>query len=82
MRDAHRGIGGIDGLPARPRRTKRVNADFLRVNLDFHLVGFRQDGHRDGGSMDAALLLGGRDALHAMNAAFEAQPAIDLLPFN
>ena len=82
VRDAHGGIRGVDGLAARAGRAERVNADFLRFNMDFNLVGFREHGDGDRRGMDAALLFGGRDALHAVDAAFEPQAAVNLPAFD
>src|SRR4029078_6181467 len=53
--------------------------DVLGVELDFDVVGFREDGYGDGGGVDAALLFGDGDALHAVHAALIAELAIDLV---
>ncbi len=79
MRDAHRGISGIDRLAAGSGGTERIDADVLGLELDFHFVGFGQHRDRDGRGMHAALLLGRRHALHAMHAAFVLQLAVNLV---
>src|SRR6266446_2072525 len=40
VRDAHGGIGGVDGLAARAGRTERINAQIFRFDLDVDFVGF------------------------------------------
>src|SRR5262249_2632585 len=79
VRDAHSGVSRIDALSAWPRGTERVNADVLRIDLDLDFVRFRKNGDRYGGGMNASLLFGRRDTLHAMNAAFVFELAIDLV---
>ena len=41
MSDAHGGVGSVDRLAAGTRLAERVHADFLGVNDNVHLVGFR-----------------------------------------
>src|SRR2546428_2767866 len=43
----------VHRLPARARRTKRVNAQIFRLDLDVNFVRFRQHGNRGRGGMDA-----------------------------
>ena len=73
VRQAHRGVGGVDALPARARRPVHVDADVLRADLHLRLRHLREhrNGHRRG--VDAALRLGHRYALHAVHAALPAQ---------
>jgi hypothetical protein len=73
VRNAHRGVSGIDRLAAGAGRTERIDADVFFFDLDFDFVGFGQHGDGDGGGVDAPLLLGGRHALHAMHAALVLQ---------
>ena len=76
VRDAHRGVGGVDALAARPGRTLDVDAQVaLLVDLDLDLVRLGQHGHRRGRGMDAAARLGLRDALHAMDATLVLETA-------
>lgn len=48
-----------------------INAQVPWVQFQLHFLGFRHDGNGGGGSVDAALGLGFRHALHAVNAAFK-----------
>ena len=82
VRDAHGGIGRVHGLPAGAGRAKRIDAQILGLDLDVNFVRFGQHRHRGRGSVNAALLLGGRDALHAMHAAFIFQLRINFLALN
>ena len=77
MRKAHRGISRIDALAAGTGGTKRVDANILGFELDLHLIGFRQHGHRDRGGVDAPLLLCLRHTLDPMHAAFVLQLAVN-----
>src|SRR5271165_6535563 len=79
VRQTHRGIGGVDRLPAGAGGAECVDPNIFCLQLDFHFIGFRQDRDADGGGVDAALLLGFRNALDAMHAALVAQLAIDLV---
>src|SRR5688500_5955173 len=76
MRDAHSRVGRVDALAAGTARAERVDAQIFGIDLDVDLFGLRKyrDGHRR--SMDAALRLGCRDALHAMDAALVLQLAV------
>src|SRR3984893_4634516 len=77
--NAHGGVGRVHGLAAGTGGAEGVDAQVLGFDFDVDVVGFRQDGYRGGGSVNAALLLGGRDALHAMHAAFVFELGIDLV---
>ena len=63
-------------------RAERIDAQILGFDLDVDFVRFGQHRNRRGGSVDAALLLGGRDALHAMHAAFVFQLRINFVALN
>src|SRR5882762_6707801 len=78
VRDAHGGIGGVHGLAAGTGGTEGVDAQIFGFDFDVDVVGFREHGYGCGGGVDAALLLGGGDALHAVHAAFVFQFGIDL----
>ena len=82
VRDAHGGVRRVDALPARPRRPIDVDAEILLGKIDLDVLGFRQDGDRDGGGVDPALRLGHRDALDAMHAALELEPAEGASPLD
>ena len=79
MRDAHGGIGGVHRLAAGAGGAEGVDAQVLGFDLDVDFVGFGQHGDGDRGGVDAALLLGGRDALHAVHAALVFQLGVDLV---
>ena len=44
VRDAHRGVRGVDALAAGAAGTERVDAEVFRFDLDVHFLGFRQHG--------------------------------------
>src|SRR5262249_15168227 len=46
--DSHRRIRSIDTLPTRARRTKDVNTQISRVDIDLNLFGLRQNGYGHG----------------------------------
>ena len=79
MGDADSGIGLVDVLATRAGGAEGVDADVLVVDLDLDILDLGQD--RDGGGrgVDPAAGLGGRNALDAVDAAFELQPAEDAL---
>ncbi len=68
MRQAHRGVRGVDTLSARTRRAADINADILLVNLHIDLLRFRHHGHRDCRGVDAAAGLRLRHALYPVYA--------------
>src|SRR3984893_9826147 len=82
VRDAHRGIRGIHGLAAGTRGTERVDAQILRFDFDVNVVGFGKHGDGRRGRVDAPLLLGSGDALHAMYTAFVFQLGINFVALN
>ena len=61
----------VDVLAACAGGAESINAQVLGVQFQLHFFGFRHDGNGGGGSVDAALGLGFRHALHAVNAAFK-----------
>src|SRR6266404_4642992 len=77
--DAHGGVGGVHGLAAGTGGAKGVDAQILGFDFDVDVVGFGEHRHGCRGSVNAALLLGGGDALHAMHAAFVFQFGINLI---
>ena len=77
--DAHRGVGGVDALPAGPGRAEDVDAQVVRVDLHLDVLGLREHEHAGRGRVDAALRLGHRHALHAVDAALVLQPGPDAL---
>ena len=79
VRDAHGGVGGVDGLAAGAGRAEGVDAQILGFDLDVDFVGFGKNGDGGGGSVNAALGFRGGHALHAMHAAFVFQLGIDFV---
>src|SRR5262249_5710833 len=77
--DAHGAFGLVDVLAAGAPGTHAFPLDVLVANVDLHLVGFGQNGHRGRRGVNAALRLGFGDALHAMAAAFIAQELIGVI---
>ena len=76
VRDAHRGVGGVDALAAGARGAEDVDAQVLVLDLHVHLLRLGQHGHGRGGGVDAALALRRRHALHAVHAALPAEGAV------
>ncbi len=77
-RDEQRRDGRV--LPARTGRTVGVDAQLGRIEwVVLDLVEFGQDRDRAGRSMDAALCLGRRHALHAMGAGLELESRVRAL---
>ena len=74
VRDAHRGVGGVDALAARAGRAVDVDAQVVRVDRDVDVLGLGQHEHAGGGGVDPALRLGRRHPLHAVHAALVLQP--------
>jgi hypothetical protein len=72
--DADGAVGLVDVLAAGAAGAEGVDAQLGRVELHFlGLVGLGHHGHGAGAGVDAALAFGGRHALHAVAAGFEAQ---------
>ena len=57
-------------------RAVDVDAQVGRVEREVDVVGDRQHRHRDGAGVDAALRLGGGDALHAVHAGLVLELAV------
>src|SRR3974377_702210 len=79
MRDSDCRVRGIHGLAAWTGGTERVDPEVLGIDLDVHFfcLGHYRDG--DGRGMYAALLLGGRNALYPVDAAFVLEAAIHFI---
>src|ERR1700719_1400484 len=82
VRDAHGGVSGVHGLAAGTGGTEGVDSQVLGFDFDVDIVGFRKHGHGCGGSVNAALLLGGGNALHAVHATFVFQFRIHFVALN
>src|SRR6516165_9013201 len=83
MGDAHSRIRRIDTLTPRPRRAHYVNPQVLLfVDVDLNFVSFGQYGDCHRRSMNTTGPLSSRNALDAMNTAFEFKPAVGSAPGN
>ena len=67
--------------PPGPGRAERINAQVFSLNLDVHIFRLRQNRDGDRGSMNPALLLGRRHALHAVHSTLIFQARKHPLPF-
>ena len=79
MRDSYGGIGRIHVLSARAAGPEDVDAQLGWIDLDFHLIRLRKNGHGNGRGMDPALRFRLRYALDAVDAGFKLEPAEDAL---
>src|SRR6266542_1215653 len=79
MRDAHGRVRRVHALPALAAGAVHVDLEIALVDLHVDLLGLGQHRHRRGRGVDAALRLGGRDALHAVHAGLELQLAVRAL---
>ena len=70
-------VGGVDALPPGAAGAADLDAEVLRAEFHVDLLRFGQHGDRGGGRVDAALSLGGGDALDAVDSALVAQAAED-----
>src|SRR5580704_5942393 len=73
VRDAYRRIGSVHRLSAGTGGAESIYAQILGLNLDINFIGFGKHRNRCGGSVNASLLLGSRNALHAMDSALVFQ---------
>ncbi len=79
MGDPDRGVGGVDRLAARAGGAVHVDPQVVGDDLDLDLLGLGGDQHARRRGVDAALGLGGGDALHAVHTALVLQPGPDAL---
>ena len=75
VQNLHGGIGRVHALTARAARAANFNPQIFGLQFEIDFLGFGQDRDGGGGSVDASLRFGRRDALHAMHAAFETKLA-------
>src|SRR6267142_2165610 len=80
--DAYGGVGGVHGLAAGTGGAESVDAQIFGFDFDVDVVGFREHGYGCGGGVNAALLLGGGDALNTVYATFVFQLGINLVALN
>src|SRR5699024_245571 len=79
MGDADGGVGGVDVLAAVTGGAEDIDLEVVVVDLDIDILSFGKNGDGGGGGVDAALRLGGRDALDAVDAGFVAKVAVGTL---
>src|SRR5271155_6039436 len=82
MRDANGRVGRIHRLAAWTAGAECINAQVFGFNFDVDVFGLRQHGDGDGGGVDASLLLGGGNALHAVDTTFVLELRKDAVAFD
>ena len=68
MRDPDRAFRLVDVLAAGTGGPIDIDAQIAFVDLDINFLGFRQNRDCDCGGVDAPLIFGRRNTLHAMHA--------------
>src|SRR5829696_7925014 len=76
VRDPDRRVRRVHALPTGAAGTVDVDLQVSGVDLDLHVLGLGQNGHRGRRSMDAALALGFRNPLHPVRAALVLQDGV------
>src|ERR1051326_3643953 len=76
VRDADRAVGRVDALAARAAGAKHVDPQVFVFDLEVDFFGFRQNGDRRRGGVDASLLLSHGNTLHAVHAGLVAERAV------
>ena len=76
MCQTHSAVGGVDALAAGAGGAEGVDAHVAHVQFHVELLGLGEHHHAGGGGVDAALGLGGGDALYAVHAAFVLQQTV------
>ena len=82
MRDAHRGIGGVDVLSPCPGTAHGINANVRSGDVDIDIFGLGQHSHSRGRGVDTPARLGRGHALHAVNTGFVFQLGKDAFALN
>ncbi len=82
VRDPDSGIGPVDMLAAGAGRPVGVDFKVVRIDVDFDVVSFRQDGDGDRRGVDPAAGFGDRDTLDAVDAAFKFESAESTAAFD
>ena len=70
MGDPDSRVSRVHRLAAGTGRTERIDAQVFGFDLDVDVFGFGKNGDRHGRGVDASLLLGRGNTLHAMHTAF------------
>ena len=79
VEDLDGGVCGIDVLAAGAAGAADLDAEVVHVHLDIDFLCLWEDGDGDGGGVDAALGLGGGDALDAVDSGFVFEVAEDFI---
>ena len=82
MGNTNRGVGGVYTLAAISGGTVNVDSQIVRININFHILGFRQHGNRRGRRMDTPAGFCTWNTLNAVNPAFIFQTAVSSAPFD
>ena len=83
MRDANSGIGHIDVLTARARRTICVHAQIFILDFNFDVfINFRRNEHRSKRRFAASARIERRDSDQPMNARFGRQKSVSVFAFD
>ena len=73
MGNSDRAVRGVDRLAARPRRPIDVDPQIFVVDLDVDILRFRKNRDGRGRGMDSSAAFGYRNALDAVDSAFELE---------
>ena len=82
MQKVHSGLHLVHVLSAGTTGSGGADLQILRIELNFHRIGFRHHRHRGGGRVHTALGFRGGHPLHPMNARFKFQLAVDAVSFH
>ena len=77
VEEVYGGFHLVDVLAPSTPRAGGADLEILRIELNFHCIGFRHHRHSGGGGVDSPLGFRGRDALHPMDPRFKFQLAVD-----
>ena len=78
--DAHRAVGGVHRLAARPAGAVDVDAQILLGDIDIHLLDLGKDRHRGRRGVDATARFGFGHALDPVDPRFELEAGEDAAP--
>ena len=75
MRDANRGVRGVDALPTGSTAAVHVDTEVVGVNLNLDIFSFGKHENPGGAGVDSPLAFGDRDPLNAMYSTLVLQLA-------
>ena len=76
--DTNRGFSLVDVLTARTGSPIGINFEVRRIDIEFDLLNFRENGNRTGRCMDSSLCFGVWNPLHAMCTGFKFELRINV----